>query len=588
MNLYKKCVQFARPLLPGDIEKRNSLVEVKNSGSTLPTPVKLDEFTKEFVCNNVYYISDIHLVHHVEQEFRIGAFNGQVKSYIKRVRDSLFSGEFLADIKCGKHLIVLFGGDISSLYEVSELFYTEFVDRWNIIDSQSKQILRRERNIYAILGNHELWDFPNLETCCSAYQNLFNRLNIHFLNNEITWFGHHNEPVKAIPSTTKSRRCISDTIHSTLIVGGIGFAGHNQEFNANQGIYRTALNRQQEIEQTDKWVETYNRALTMAKKTGSILIVLTHTPFTDWKVGKTADTNCTYFSGHTHRNYVFHEEETGTHIFSDNQIGYKNRKIVFKKALLYNRSNPFAGFTDGYYRISSTDYLKFYDYMNETIAGNGQVERQMKTNNAQFFMIKHDGYYGFFLISEKASYICAGGRIKKIGEYIDIREFDGAFTAMVNKYLQILSPYRKVQEQIATEVKKFGGIGSIHGTIVDIDFFNHIMIDPTSNTITYYYSPMFGYVQTYGNILELLETHNPVFANKFKMLNGKSKTVLSIQNQIVLQSEMVKVDVKNSVYAFSNRLNQLQRLFDKKILRDWNQDLLFNSTAGETPSLPSK
>ena len=114
------------------------------------------------------------------------------------------------------------------------------------------------------------------------------------------------------------------------------------------------------------------------------------------------------------------------------------------------------------------------------------------------------------------------------------------------------------------------------------------MIDPTSNTITYYYSPVLGYVQTYGNILELLETHNPVLANNFKMLNGKSETALSVQNQMVLQSEMIKIDVKNSIYAFSNRLNQLQRLFDKKILRDWNEDLLFNSIAGETPSLPSK
>lgn len=587
MNLYKKCVQFSSSLLPDDIGQTNSLVEVENNGTTIPGPVKLDEFIKEFVCNNIYYISDIHLVHHIEQEFKIGAFNGQIKSYIKKVVDSLFSGEFLADIKSGKHPIVLFGGDISSLYEVSELFYTEFVNRWNIIDSQSKQIWKRERCIYAILGNHELWDFPNLETCCSTYQNLFNSLNIHFLNNEVTWFGHHNQPVKAIPSTTKSRRYISDTIHSTLIVGGIGFAGHNQEFNANQGIYMTALNRQQEIEQTKKWVKTYNHALTKAKKTGSILIVLTHTPITDWKADKKTDTNCTYFSGHTHRNYVLHEEENGIHIFSNNQIGYKNRKIEFKKALLYNRVNPFAGLADGYYEINSSDYLKFYDYMNETIAGNGQVERQMKTNNAQFFMIKHDGYYGFFLISKKASYICAGGRIKKIGAYIDIKEFDSSFTEMVNKYLRILYPYRKVQEQIAAEVKKFGGTGSIHGTIVDIDFFNHIMIDPTTNTITYYYSPMFGYVQTYGNILELLDRHNPALANNFKMLNGKSETALSVQNQMALQSEMMKVDIKNSVYAFSNRLNQLQRLFDKKILRDWNEDLLFNSTTEETPALPS-
>ncbi len=91
MNLYKKCVQFARALLPDDVEKRNSLlVEASNSGLTIPTSVKLDEFAKRFLCNNVYYISDIHLDYHIQQEFKIVAFNGQVKSYIKKVVKSLF------------------------------------------------------------------------------------------------------------------------------------------------------------------------------------------------------------------------------------------------------------------------------------------------------------------------------------------------------------------------------------------------------------------------------------------------------------------------------------------------------------------
>ena len=67
---------------------------------------------------------------------------------------SLFTGEFLADIKNGKRPIVLFAGDISSLYEVSKMFYTEFVNKWDAIDSQPES--ERERYIYAILGNHEL------------------------------------------------------------------------------------------------------------------------------------------------------------------------------------------------------------------------------------------------------------------------------------------------------------------------------------------------------------------------------------------------------------------------------------------------
>ncbi len=587
MTLYKNILSFVGSHLPNDTDKKNYLAETKDNESTIPSSVKLDEFTKEFVCDNVYYISDIHLDHHIKQEFGVVTCNKQIRSYIKKIINSLFTGEFCYDIKNETRPIVLFAGDISSSYEISKIFYTEFVNKWNKINSKTMYISKEERHLYAVLGNHELWDFPDFQTCCDAYYNLFNSLNIHFLNNDIAWFGSYTQRIKSTSPCTKSKRYIDDTIHNILIVGGIGFAGYNQEFNANHGIYMAALNRQQEIEQTEKWVMTYNRALEMAKQTGSTLIVLTHTPFTDWKIDKKTDTNCTYFSGHTHKNFILHQEETGTHIFSDNQIGYNNYKIALKKALLYKRTNPFAGLADGYYKISSTDYLKFYDYMNEAITGNGSVEHQMKTNNGQFFMIKHDGYYGFFLITEKASYICAGGRIKKIGKHIDIKEFNSMFLEMINKYLKILSPYRKLQEQIAAEVKKFGGIGSIHGTIVDIDTFNHIMINPKSNTITYYYSPFLGYVQPYNNILELLETHNPMLAKNFKiMLNKGAETALSLQNQNTI-NRVIEVDIKNSVYAFSNRLNQLQRLFDKKILRDWNENLLYNNTAQETSALPS-
>lgn len=56
MNLYKKCVQFSSSLLPDDIGQTNSLVEIENNGTTIPGPVKLDEFIKEFVCNNILYV----------------------------------------------------------------------------------------------------------------------------------------------------------------------------------------------------------------------------------------------------------------------------------------------------------------------------------------------------------------------------------------------------------------------------------------------------------------------------------------------------------------------------------------------------
>ena len=38
--------------------------------------------------------------------------------------------------------------------------------------------------------------------------------------------------------------------------------------------------------------------------------------------------------------------------------------------------------------------------------------------------------------------------------------------------------------------------------------------------------------------------------------------------------ELIKIDIKNSVYSISNYMRQIQRLFDSNILRDWNEDII--------------
>lgn len=268
------------------------------------------------------------------------------------------------------------------------------------------------------------------------------------------------------------------------------------------------------------------------------------------------------------------------HVFANNQLGYKKYNVLFKQAYIYKRMNPFAAFEDGYHEINSPDYLRFYDYMQENINGNGLVERQIKNNNAQFYMIKHSGYYGFFLLSPKGLYICAGGRIKKINSINDIEQIDINFTNMVSRYLRALYPYRNVQEQIAEAVKSFGGDGKIHGCIIDIDFYNHIMLNPNDGTMTYYTSPIFGHIKTYGSMLELLSDNNKFLEREYRKqmdLLGESSNNVLFKNQIDVTETLIQVDIKNSAYTISNRMYQLQRLFDKKILRDWNDVFLIHT-----------
>ena len=53
-------------------------------------------------------------------------------------------------------------------------------------------------------------------------------------------------------------------------------------------------------------------------------------------------------------------------------------------------------------------------------------------------------------------------------------------------YIRILAPYRTLQEKIAREIKEiskmgvntWGIEGKIHGCIIDVDYYHHIMVNP--------------------------------------------------------------------------------------------------------------
>lgn len=342
--------------------------------------------------------------------------------------------------------------------------------------------------------------------------------------------------------------------------------------NADYGIYRGALSREDEIQETYKWEKLYNDALQYAKETNCAIIVLTHNPICDWKNNKSEDENCIYFSGHTHQNHLLHDWERNIHVFADNQVGYYYSKVQFKEAYIYKRINPFATYGDGCYQIDSNSYLRFYDFMREKIMGNGTVEKMVKASNASFFMIKNKGYYGFFVISYKGIYICAGGNVKRIGECTDMSRIQENFNNMVEGYLRVLEPYRNAQEWISKEVKSFGGEGTIHGSIIDIDFYNHILLSG-DGTVIYYYSPVYGEVEQYDSLLSLLDKHNISLATRYRKQLG-IKNNRQTENLELQVKEMIKIDIKNSPYVISRKVKQLQRLFDKKILRAWDEKVL--------------
>lgn len=422
-----------------------------------------------------------------------------------------------------------------------------------------KEYQRTEiRNVFAVLGNHEMADFDTVKDAVSYYSQLFTGLGIHFLDNSILSNG------------------------SLIIFGGCGFAKYNTEFNATNTLNATTFTRDDEIKETDHFEEAYHKALEKAKAERKPLIVLAHYPTNDCLEGDQCDSQAVYFTGHTHRNTSESTEQR--YIYADNQIGYKRKSVLFKTARLGIVQNPFIDFEDGCYEITTDQYCDYYKYSGNPLSGASIVNNVLR-NGGRFFMIKHSGFYGFFTQNKsKEISICVGGKTRKIPKVKSIDYLMRNFDAMVSVYLTAMLPFRKAQEQISAEVQSLGLSGRIHGCIVDVDFYNHIMLNPLDGSITYYYSPAFGTLQPYKTFAKMLENIDPEYLIGEQEQDFQRKYALMVTSGCLLSresfltsddvGEMVTIDIKGSIYGLSARVNQLQRLFTSRVLRDWNPELV--------------
>lgn len=637
MGIYDKCLLAIR-------DKYDS--ESLSSTQAYSKDITQKEFISysEYRLNplTILYISDIHLEHQICREFPNGTTDEQIEDYIGKITSNLLSDEvFLRN----QEYIVLFRGDIASEFILAKMFFSKFMEMWdeksrihyqanreqiyplwqekqrikeelytwkdkhewvqsatkNLLDYSDKRVpikikklIKRYREIkqliidtvgysenyylqdwnppkkrvYAVLGNHELWSFASFEKCTDAYQELFDELGIIFLNNSGCYIRRKNEQ--------------TISFGDIAIIGGNGFAGYNERYNANCGLYRDTINREEEIRLTEQWEAFYLSSVKAAQEKKVFLLVLTHDQPFSWKKTKQLDSNCAYFYGHDHRNISFFVEEKNTYVFADNQIGYKAAAIVFKKTTIEAYTNPFASYNDGLHVVSTEDYNLFNRFKGIYISGTKRIESHIKYG-AKLFMIKEKGYYGFFLAFKKQengvqanTFICIGGSIKSLGNSAGIDYYREMFSDMVTTYIDLLSPYRAAQEKISEAVKSFGGAGIIHGYIVDIDSYNHIMLNPDDGKVTFYYSPVFGTLKTYDSLRGLLEEQNPYLLQRYleqEQLTNRNRENMAL-TQSTVSSDFISIDIKNSQYVGSWKMNQLQRLFGAKVLRAWDDTLI--------------
>ena len=537
--------------------KKNETIKAESVPHELSVQYNIENYRR------LFYISDIHITHKIAKKAQKSSSTIKIKEYIETKVDQMVRSASFRNYN--DYLMI--AGDVSFDFRVSELFYRALAKRWT------------PRRIIVVLGNHELWDWTeensseDLESVIKKYRDLFSELQIVFLQNELfvesTKLGvsvqkkiSYDQLLKFSPLELEDE-C---STCSLMVLGGVGFSGNNQLFNATHGIYKQTISTYEEDLRQTKLFEKIYKRIDKAFWNRTV-IVLTHMPKSDWTKAE-YNPNWIYVSGHTHNNdYYCGDDKT---FYSDNQIGYSNTNISLKWFYTKKVLGDLDYYPDGIYQIS---HLEYKEYMHAK--GIGMF---FNRSDGQIIMLKRDGFFCFlYKAPSNDLFILNGGQIKalennNVSYYYDEMALYGDFVKAKFSF------YNSALKQISSEIQILGGSGKIHGSIVNIDFYNHISLNPVDGTISCYSakSTKERFVPT--NILSFLKAARPDMYKKYLALtSGADKQPGSSQNAMPeLPNEPVLgyVIEDTTMYKVSRKLRSFQYILENDIIRVWDETVL--------------
>lgn len=137
---------------------------------------------------------------------------------------------------------------------------------------------------------------------------------------------------------------------------------------------------------------------------------------------------------------------------------------------------------------------------------------------------------------------------------------------------------------ISDEVSAIGGAGTIHGCIVDIDWFNHVYLNPFDGKITPYFAINMTGKLVFNNMESLLKTSPfppqltggiPMFSRYSSLVKEERLPILSRNANKKWDLAMVPhVVLDKSMYEPSRIMRSIQYIFDQNVLRIWNDAVL--------------
>ncbi len=503
----------------------------------------------------IYYVSDIHLLHKAK------------KNGAKSREDCIYIARKIAECivqQAKNENLVLIGGDVTSDFELFICFI-----------SHLSSIKSNYMDIVFILGNHELWGFPNntFGETISLYRTIIASYGMYFLQNDLLYietpgnslfFGR--KKINIIPYSELEKlddNQISDLLKKAhcVILGGMGFSGYNAEFNADNYIYRKSISRLEEIKETYKFEALYNRLKAIMPFNNTI--IMTHMPKKDWCSIKEYDNHFIYVSGHTHRNVFF--DDGVTRVYSDNQIGYYAKEVHLKHFVFNYEYDYFYNYKDGVHVITREQYREFIKGKNISMTFN-------RKNINILYMLKKNGYYCFIHESTNGKLAILNGGAMKNLPYNDIYYYYNNMDAVISGIEKPMANYTNIQKNISCAIKGLGGIGFIHGSIIDIDFYNHIFLNPIDGKMTCYWASDIINKVVYPSLSSLLQDKNPqLLSNYNMMIRNAAENFLSLYEREAVLDNAPQITLDTDIYRASRTISKMQKL-KKNILNIWPEN----------------
>lgn len=233
-------------------------------------------------------------------------------------------------------------------------------------------------------------------------------------------------------------------------------------------------------------------------------------------------------------------------------------------------------YSDGIYEISKDDY---WTYCKDKFITSRQPQY---AHTKRIMFLKNDGYVMFISENKNGNhYIMNGGSLKKLNYSVDY--YFEKLPKYANLIISLFGDYFNHLQAISEEIRYmvynsdftnidsylvdflYRDTGRVHGSIVDIDYYNHISIDFPSGELTIYNANNMAGRKVYPSIKNLIMTETPILLPAYD-------EIIELKQDSILRE--IDLDFKNKIIPDYNGYSLINVQSNLESVKDSNMNVL--------------